>query len=130
VSLEDAIGQYAFDKMAAIADEFVNTARSLAPRRTGELADSIEVDQVNRGSGGVTARIVVGAPYATYQNYGTGIYGPTGTPIRPRKPGGFLVFDSFIMGGIVFVHEVRGTEPTHFWERTLDQWSSIVARAG
>jgi hypothetical protein len=116
--------------MGAIADEFVNTARGFAPRRTGELADSIEVDSVSRGTGGVTARIVVGAPYATFQNFGTGIYGPSGTLIEPKRANGVLVFDSLIMGGLVFVRWVRGTEPTHFWERTLDQWGDIVARAG
>jgi hypothetical protein len=128
VSLEDTIEQFAFDRMSAIADEFVATCRTFAPRRTGALAESIEVDSVTRGTGGVTARIVVGAPYASFQNYGTGIYGPNGSPIYPRS-GKVLVFDSAILGGLVFVRWVRGTEPTHFWERTLEQWSDIIARA-
>ena len=66
------------------------------------------------------------APYASFQNYGTGIYGPEGTPIVPRRPGGVLVFDWPAAGGIVFARSVRGTEPTHYWERTLDEWPEIL----
>jgi hypothetical protein len=38
-----------------------------------------------------------------------------------------LVFDWPAAGGIVFARQVRGTEPTHFWERTLDAWPAIIA---
>jgi hypothetical protein len=34
----------------------------------------------------------VGATYTPYLEKGTGIYGPKKTPIRAKKPGGFLAF--------------------------------------
>lgn len=52
-------------------------------RRTGTLGRSIAVGNVEGGS---TLRVQVGTNvhYAPYVEYGTGIYGPKGQPIRPK----------------------------------------------
>lgn len=107
-----------------LGEAFVNQARAYAPRRTGAGADSIEVATIDATSNGVRIRIAVGEDYMKWQNEGTGIYGPRGQPITPHRKGGVLVFEG--VGGIVFARSVSGTEPTHFWERTIDAWPSIV----
>ncbi len=53
-------------------------------RRTGTLGRSIAVGEVQ---GTTTLRVEVGTNlhYAPYVEYGTGVYGPKGQPIRPRR---------------------------------------------
>lgn len=111
----------------AIGASFVAKAQGLAPRRTGAGADSIVVDGVDEYGEGFRIRIVVGEVYMRYQNEGTGIYGPEGTPIVPRSAK-VLVFDSPVLG-LTFAPSVRGTEPTHWWDRTVDAWPEIVREA-
>lgn len=48
------------------ADETRDAARSLAPRLTGALADSIDVE-----GGGLERVVSAGVPYAGYVEYGT-----------------------------------------------------------
>jgi HK97 gp10 family phage protein len=124
--LKDQVRSYALARAERLGDAFIDQLRSNMPRRTGELAASAEVDDISEQSDGVKVKVVVRSHYAAFQNYGTGIYGPEGTPITPRRAGGVLVFDWPAAGGVVFARSVRGTEPTHFWERTLDQWPTII----
>ena len=109
-----------------IGAEFVNTGQGFAPRRTGAGADSIAVDGIDENGDQFVIRIVVGEVYMRYQNEGTGIYGPEGSPIVPTN-GKVLVFDG--IGGTVFTPSVRGTEPTHWWDRTVAEWPRIVREA-
>lgn len=126
--LQAGVRSYARDRAAALGERFVEVARGFAPRRTGEGADSIEAGDVSESSSGFSLRITVGAIWMRYQNEGTGIYGPDGAPITPTS-GNVLVFDWPAAGGLVFARSVRGTEPTHWWERALEQWPSIVRDA-
>lgn len=128
--VRQAVQDFAVERATAIGEAFVETVKGYAPRRTGTLADSVEMSDVQVHSAGVRITITVASPYGRFQNDGTGIYGPSGQPITPKRVGGVLVFDSAIGGGIVFARSVRGTEPTHFWERAVDQWPRIVAEAG
>lgn len=125
--LERALRDRGRELAERIGKSFVNTAQGLAPRKTGAGADSIEVVSVDEAATGFTARIEVGEIYMRYQNEGTGIYGPDGTPIVPVSAK-VLVFDSPILG-LTFAPSVRGTEPTHWWDRTLDAWPRIVSDA-
>ena len=116
-------------KMARRASRlFVQTARGRAPRRTGALADSIREHPPVVTPTRVTVRVTCDAEYGEYQDQGTGIYGPQGRPITPKKPGGLLVFDWPAAGGVVFARKVRGTEPTRFWSSTVKDWPVIVRR--
>jgi hypothetical protein len=124
-SLETRVRDAGRERVELLADEFVNAVKSFAPRRTGRGADSVEVVDISDSGDEYVARIEVGEDYMVWQNYGTGIYGPSGEPIRP-KHGNVLVFDATI-GGLTFATWVRGTEPTHFWERAIDNWPRIVA---
>lgn len=130
----DALERYAVAKLERCAELFVEEVETNAPKRTRALVDSIETSEptVYPDRVVITVRVTAtspeGAPYPTFQNEGTGIYGPEGVPIRPKKPGGVLVFDWPAAGGIVFARSVRGTEPTRFWDKAVDEWRNIVAR--
>lgn len=123
--LHERVRAFALERAERLGDEFIDTLRGNMPRRTGDMAASAEVDEIKETSEGVTVKVIVRSPYARFQNDGTGIYGPDGVPITPvRSP--VLVFDWPAAGGLVFTRRVRGTEPTHFWERTLDQWPQML----
>ena len=83
-----------------------NAAKRLAPVDTGRLRADISVGVV---ADSVTPVVRVGnsVNYALAVHEGTGIYGPTGRPIRPRRAK-VLRFKS--KGGkVVFARQVRGT---------------------
>jgi hypothetical protein len=90
------------------------------PKRvdTGLVRSSIYVRPVT--SGGLPAtQIGTGVKYARYVHDGTGIYGPRGAPIRPRRPGGYLVFTPKGGRGKVFARQVRGMQPNPFLKNAL-----------
>lgn len=125
--LEQAVRDYAVTKLAELADAFVFVAQGNAPRRTGALAESISHDEPTVAGDTVSCTATCTADYAEYQEEGTGVFGPDGVPITPRRKGGVLAFDMPSAGGMVFARSVLGTEPTHFWQRSLDMWGTIVA---
>ena len=117
------------DRARRLGNNVQRGAQRRAPKRTGRLAASLYV-QVLLMPGMVIA--VVGTPlaYGEYQHEGTGIYGPTGRPIRarsgrvmrfvpgrPRGPvtggGNFVSARGRVRagrrsGGLVYAREVRG----------------------
>lgn len=126
--------RYAVRKLERCGELFVEQVEIHAPKRTRALVESIESSQVTVYTDRVamTVRVTAtsdeGAPYPTFQNEGTGIFGPDGVPIRPKRDGGVLVFDWPAAGGIVFARSVRGTEPTRFWDKSIDKWPDILRR--
>lgn len=88
-------------------------ARARAPEDSGYLRQSIEVEILN---GGLSARVVVGADYAIYIEYGTGIYAVNG---NGRQDGWTYFSDKF--GEFVFT---EGMKPQPFWFDSIE-----VARA-
>lgn len=97
-----------------------------APRDTGAMTQTIEVAESD--SGDVLARTITApAEYASYQDTGTGIYGPTGARIYP-KTARFLVFTTKD-GTKVFARSVAGTPRTGWWSDKLANWSDYLARA-
>lgn len=124
-ALVAAVRDYAEGVAQDLADAFADEVRANAPRRTGELVDSVEVGGVVGAGTSLQVSIVVLAEHARYQEEGTGIYGPEGQPITARA-GGVLVFDWAAAGGLVFARSVAGTEPTHFFQRALDRFPELV----
>lgn len=125
-ALERQVQEYALAKVADLASAFRDAVRANAPRRIGTLSESVEVDSIEATPTGARARVIVSAPYGRFVNDGTGIYGPLGTPIVPTSHT-YLKFPALIGGGVVFARSVKGSEPTHFWERALDRWPDIVS---
>lgn len=98
------------DAASAIVHEMGRETASLAykyaPKKTGALANSIEVEYGDR-----TARVVARAPHAIYVEFGTwshNIIAPKqGTyTIRPKRPGGVLAFKGKD-GNTVFTKKVE-----------------------
>ena len=86
--------------------EVATLAYKYAPKKTGALAKSIEVEYGDR-----TARVVARAPYAMYVEFGTwshSLINPqSGTyTIRPKRPGGVLAFKGKD-GNTVFTRKVE-----------------------
>lgn len=82
-----------------------------APVDTGFLRNnrSIEIDA---GPGSLVGSLTYHAHYALFVMKGTGIYGPTGTPITPKRAS-FLVFRGRD-GGLVYARSVRGQRAQPF----------------
>ncbi len=95
-------------KVAAAARRRINS-------RTGRLASSIKVEIViSRGTAG--CQIGTSVHYAKYVHDGTGIYGPSGRPIRPKR-GRALKFSGST--GVVYSASSRGQKGTHFLRNAL-----------
>jgi hypothetical protein len=93
--------------------------RSMTAHPTGRLASSISFSTVEpRGPDTVAAQVGSDLPYARFVHDGTGVYGPTGSPIVPTsKP--LLVFDSRRASSVIRAYEVLGQKPKPYLERAL-----------
>lgn len=83
-------------------------ARSRAPHKTGALQRSI-LPEIND----LDALVAVNEKYGVWIEEGTGIYGPTGQPIRPKKAK-MLVFS--IGGRKIVTKSVKGTKAKPFFK--------------
>lgn len=86
--LQRALQQYGFEVEARVKEIILQTtllihknAKALAPGDEGNLRESIEYDILDNG---FTGYVRVGAEYAIYVEYGTGIYatGPGGSSAK------------------------------------------------
>lgn len=93
------------------------TAKRNAVADTGLLRASIH-SEVNLSGAEINGLVIADAPYAAFVESGTGIYGPTGQPIRPKN-GKFLVFET--SEGTVFAKEVSGRRATPFMAPALSE---------
>jgi phage gpG-like protein len=84
---------------------------------TGRLVNSITVQMITR-AGAPVAQIGTNVEYARFIHDGTGIYGPRGAPIRPKR-GDFLVFTPKGSTQVVFARQVRGIRPTPYLKNAL-----------
>lgn len=101
--------------------------RGLGPGHSGDMRRSIGSDiDVHPG------RAVVGRVYSTdeaalWVNEGTGVYGPRGTPLRSRRPGGRLRWpDRRGAPGYVYRSSVRGQVANDFFWRGL-RWGTSLS---
>jgi HK97 gp10 family phage protein len=106
--LSAASGQGMFQTAQQIirqsAQQIRDEAQANAPVKSGRLKQSITV----RYTGPLSATIGPNVPYAPYMEFGTGTRGEFPGPmyeIKPRRPGGVLVFT--INGKKVFARKVR-----------------------
>lgn len=108
-----------------------NHAVQHAPVDRGHLKNSITLD-VLVDAGHLTVRWGSNLPYAIWVEKGTGIYGPRGAPIRPRRAR-FLVWEGRLdfagtssarlrprsRRGLIFARQVRGRPATPFLQPSL-----------
>jgi len=94
-----------------------NGAKRRAPVDTGRLRSSITTS-MGTFNGKPAAFVGTNVDYAIYVHEGTGIYGPRGAPITPKR-GKFLVFRVRGSGVTVFARQVRGVRPRPFLKDAL-----------
>lgn len=83
--------------------------------RTGRLQRSIKARR-DRSEGEASVIVEATAKHAKFVHDGTGVYGPTGLPIRPKTRGVL----KFRVGGVtIFAPTVRGQRGTHFLRDAL-----------
>lgn len=100
-------------------------AQQYAPVRTGELRDTI-TREVEMDGQQVSAYVIATAPYALYQEFGTGSRGEfpgTSYTIRPRPPNTHLKFKTSD-GRTVFAKEVNhpGIPPRPFMRPAAERY--------
>ncbi|MDP9469054.1 MAG: hypothetical protein M3Q71_00085 [Chloroflexota bacterium] len=94
------------------------TARQLAPISSGHLRGSIQLEPARRRGNTIEGSVGTVVRYAVFQERGTGIYGPAGRPIRPRR----AKMLRFKVGGrVVFAREVRGSRPRWYFRGAVEQ---------
>lgn len=114
------VGQY----VRRIADRTANMARAYAPVDNGPLRASFRVRVVFTKSR-IKAWIYTELEYGLFVHEGTGIYGPKGQMIKPKR-GKYLVFEARNArttapgrGTKVFARQVRGQRPNRYLLRAL-----------
>jgi len=83
-----------------------------APVDHGRLAGSFQLEPIDD----LTWRIASGVHYALYVHEGTGIHGPSGSPIVPQNAS-VLRFE--VGGRPVFARSVEGQEPNPYADRAI-----------
>lgn len=127
----------AFDRLGGRVTRQAKRNLSAGPTRavdTGALRASIAYEVTVRGDT-ITVRIGSGEKHALFVHEGTGIYGPKGTPIRPKRAKvlRFLSSRSASSGfigpggqGFVFVKEVKGMRPRPYLTKALERAKAFL----
>lgn len=89
----------------------VAEAKRLVPVRTGNLRRTIRVGSVTAKRANVVAGGTARVGYAYYVEAGTGIYGPKGQPIKPKRA---RMLSWKTKSGRVFAKSVRGRKATPY----------------
>lgn len=100
-----------------VTERTARKTRQRAPVDTGELRASVTTEYEARTTR-ITGTVWVNARHSRPVQLGTGIYGPSGRPIRPRRAQ-VLAFPSRGGGGMVFARQVRGQRPQPFQVQAL-----------
>lgn len=91
-------------------------AKRLVPVDHGVLRNSINTELIIRR--GPVARIGTNVKYALFVHEGTGIHGPKGALIYPRRSK-VMVFTSRKSGGLVFARSTKGMKGTPYLRDAL-----------
>jgi len=104
------------DKWIDFGERGLAILRDEAPKRTGLFAAGMEYHLTRSSDNETSVRFTWPQPLGTWLTGGTGIYGPTGQVIRPRRAKA-LRFE--IGGEVIFAAWVRGMKPNRFDQRAL-----------
>ena len=129
--LQDKIRVHAVDVVRTAGPLMTEMIRGAESRRTGAMADATTVTEPSLTSDRVTCEARVDVEYATWQEEGTGIYGPVGARIFPTRAK-VLVFDWPAAGGTVFARSIAGAPGRHFfYDQNPERWyDSLAASLG
>jgi hypothetical protein len=109
-----------------LAKETEWRARTLANRRTGRMIEKMETKK-GKWSKGIEFQVGTSVPYALFVHEGTKAH-----EIKPRTPGGLLVFYWPKVGKTVYFRRVwhPETRPYKFLERALEGAMRMWQRGG
>jgi hypothetical protein len=93
-------------------------AKELAPVDTSRLRTSLAITPATIDGSTVSGSVGTSVKYAEAQEGGSGIYGPTGQPIRP-KSAKVLAFP--VGGKMVFAHSVKGVRGRFYMKGSLER---------
>jgi hypothetical protein len=99
------------------------TAKSLAPVDTSRLRSSILIEPVVWSGSEARGQVGTNVEYAAHQEQGTGIYGPTGQPIRPRTK---KVLAWKKGNTWHFAKEVKGVRPKWYMRGSIERNQSAI----
>jgi HK97 gp10 family phage protein len=101
-----------------------NAAIEKAPRRYGTLRRSIvstPMEELGRLVLGKVIQDETVAHYGKFVEYGTGIYGPKGQPIRPRTAKVLAWKDKSAPKGMRFARSVKGMRPRPYMHPAFEE---------
>ena len=104
---------------------YQGTARPIAPIDQGPLRNSIQIEPAKHPGNRIEGSVGTDLPYAEWQERGTGIYGPYGVPIRPKRAK-VLAWQSG--GKWHFAKQVKGVRPRWYMRGSLQQNQSNTDR--
>lgn len=123
-ALERALTNYGDDVIGRVKEivsettyNLYNNLIDLIPVDDGNLWKSVEIEFSNDG---LSAKITIGAAYAIFVNFGTGIYAQNG---NGRKDA--WVYWSDKLGRFVYT---EGQKPQEFWGPSVDRASRFFAK--
>lgn len=130
-ALRDRVRSWGIDVATSAAQLVIADMRATAPRDTGDMTDDrhLSITSVEVGGDLVAITVEATAEYASWQEEGTGVYGPRGQRIYPVQAKA-LVFNWKKMGGrqVAFA-SVKGSPATKWFSTPLGRWSERVAEA-
>lgn len=117
----DTVAKSTLEKASLLV---LSEAKQVAPRKTSTLARSITYN-VEKSGGNWQSRVGSNIEYAPHQEYGTGIYGKTGAPIRPKKAK-FLAWKGK-SGQMIFARSVKGVKGKKFMQKGIDYMQNKIS---
>ena len=99
------------------------TAKELVPVDQGTLRGSLIISPVTWSGSTATGNVGTNLHYAVYQEQGTGIYGPSGQPIRPKTK---TVLAWQKNGAWHFARQVRGVRPKWYMRTSAERNEQAV----
>lgn len=132
--LRQAVIAAAEQRFDTAVQQLLADVREAAPRRDGTLEDSVGEQARSVTETFITTTVVATAEHASWQDKGTGVYGPNGAPIVPvtAKVLAWPAPYARTASGIMFAPQVQGAPATRFWSDNVnaDRWTAALEAAG
>lgn len=123
-ALRDAVRQRAAERADDALQAMLLDMERNAPRDSGAMVNDITIDEADTDTR-IVRRVRAPREYSSYQDEGTGIYGPRGQRIEPvrAKALSFVTKD----GTRVTVKSVAGTPRTGWFSDVMARWSDYLS---
>lgn len=123
----DAMDRGAHAGAVFAGDLLARKAKEIAPERTGALRASIRSGEPTGSFVDGSLEVIVGAaaPYATFVEFGTGLYGPKKQRIRRANGGAFEIPDG--AGGFIYRYVLDGMEAQPYITPAVEQNRENIA---